>query len=72
MIPGQNLQTVKARFWYDGAYVNNAKEDAAQVMLQRLGMVPQTGGQPTQYAQQTQQPQSPPSQQRRAYGPINS
>jgi hypothetical protein len=38
-IPGQRL--VQARFWYDGQYVNNAKEDAAEVALQQL-----TGGGP--------------------------
>ena len=27
---------VNARFWYDGQYVNNAKEDAAEVALQQL------------------------------------
>ena len=29
-------QVVNARFWYDGQYVNNAKEDAAEVALQQL------------------------------------
>ena len=38
-IPGQRL--VQARFWYDGQYVSNAKEDAAEVALQQL-----TGGGP--------------------------
>lgn len=38
-IPGQRL--VQARFWYDGQYVSNAKEDAAEVALQHL-----TGGGP--------------------------
>ncbi|KAI4211794.1 MAG: hypothetical protein LQ351_005435 [Letrouitia transgressa] len=28
--------TIQARFWYDGQYVNNAKEDAAEVALQQL------------------------------------
>lgn len=27
---------IPARFWYDGQYVNNAKEDAAEVALQKL------------------------------------
>ncbi|KAL8807843.1 MAG: hypothetical protein Q9182_000492 [Xanthomendoza sp. 2 TL-2023] len=27
---------IQARFWYDGQYVNNAKEDAAEVALQSL------------------------------------
>ena len=39
-IPGQRL--VQARFWYDGQYVSNAKEDAAEVALQQL-----TGGGPS-------------------------
>ncbi len=26
----------QARFWYDGSYVNNAKEDAAYVALSKL------------------------------------
>ncbi|KAK4972585.1 hypothetical protein LTR66_011280 [Elasticomyces elasticus] len=33
-------QFIPARYWYDGQYVNNAKEDAAEVALQRLGQVP--------------------------------
>ncbi|TID23571.1 putative GTPase-activating protein [Venturia nashicola] len=34
--------TIPARYWYDGQYVHNAKEDAAQVALERLkaGYVP--------------------------------
>ncbi|KAI9874052.1 MAG: hypothetical protein M1830_010251 [Pleopsidium flavum] len=32
-IEGQNIA---ARYWYDGQYVNNAKEDAAEVALQQL------------------------------------
>lgn len=28
--------SVPARFWYDGQYVDKAKEDAAEVALQRL------------------------------------
>ncbi|PNS14638.1 hypothetical protein CAC42_1660 [Sphaceloma murrayae] len=35
-----NGKTYAARFWYDGSYANNAKEDAAEVALQRLGIVP--------------------------------
>ncbi|MCJ1227602.1 hypothetical protein MMC12_004258 [Toensbergia leucococca] len=27
---------IAARYWYDGQYVNNAKEDAAEVALQHL------------------------------------
>lgn len=30
-------QSVNARYWYDGQYVNNAKEDAAEVMLIKVG-----------------------------------
>ncbi len=33
-ISGQHV--IQARFWYDGQYVNNAKEDAAEVALQQL------------------------------------
>ncbi|KAA8572727.1 hypothetical protein MFRU_003g01370 [Monilinia fructicola] len=32
-VQGQNIS---ARYWYDGQYVNNAKEDAAEVALNRL------------------------------------
>lgn len=32
-VQGQN---VAARYWYDGQYINNAKEDAAEVALMRL------------------------------------
>lgn len=32
---------VHARFWYDGQYVNNAREDAAEKTLQILGVLPQ-------------------------------
>jgi hypothetical protein len=28
--------TIPARFWYDGQYIHNAKEDAAEVALQRI------------------------------------
>jgi hypothetical protein len=44
-IPSPNSsspQTVQARFWYDGQYVNNAREDAAEVALRVL-----TGSSPT-------------------------
>lgn len=57
--------TIPARYWYDGQYVHNAKEDAAQVALERLnaGYVPgaqqqipqqQNGQQQQQYHQQQQ------------------
>lgn len=32
-------QSIQARYWYDGQYVHNAKEDAAEVALQQLRMV---------------------------------
>ncbi|KAM3065852.1 hypothetical protein ACMFMF_010781 [Clarireedia jacksonii] len=32
-VQGQNIA---ARFWYDGQYVHNAKEDAAEVALKSL------------------------------------
>ncbi|RDW89008.1 hypothetical protein BP5796_00176 [Coleophoma crateriformis] len=31
-----NGQNISARFWYDGQYVDNAKEDAAEVALKHL------------------------------------
>ena len=34
-------QPISARFWYDGQYINNAREDAAQRALERWG---QSGG----------------------------
>lgn len=37
-IEGQ-LHHVPARYWYDGQYINNAKEDAAEVALQRLHVI---------------------------------
>ncbi|KAF2763216.1 hypothetical protein EJ05DRAFT_472127 [Pseudovirgaria hyperparasitica] len=30
-------EPIPARYWYDGQYVENAREDAAEVALQRLG-----------------------------------
>ncbi|KFX87360.1 hypothetical protein O988_03004 [Pseudogymnoascus sp. VKM F-3808] len=30
-------QSIAARYWYDGQYLNNAKEDAAEVALKALG-----------------------------------
>ncbi|EHL00005.1 hypothetical protein M7I_4087 [Glarea lozoyensis 74030] len=29
-------QTIPARYWYDGQYVKNAKEDAAEVALKQI------------------------------------
>ncbi|KAK5006343.1 hypothetical protein LTR39_005686 [Cryomyces antarcticus] len=37
-------QYIPARYWYDGQYVNNAKEDAAEVALQKLGQAPAPSG----------------------------
>ncbi|PLB50573.1 hypothetical protein P170DRAFT_474135 [Aspergillus steynii IBT 23096] len=37
-IQGQN--TIAARYWYDGQYINNAKEDAAEVALKHLNQTP--------------------------------
>ncbi|KAI9865784.1 MAG: hypothetical protein M1824_000044 [Vezdaea acicularis] len=34
-----NGQNIAARYWYDGQYVNNAKEDAAEVALQQLRVI---------------------------------
>ena len=47
-------QHIPARFWYDGQYVNNAREDAAQMALQRLGQLPPTGVPPAQLQHQQQ------------------
>jgi len=52
--------TIPARYWYDGQYVHNAKEDAAQVALERLsaGIIPGTQQQlPQQQGQGPQQQQ---------------
>lgn len=45
-VQGQNIA---ARYWYDGQYINNAKEDAAEVALMRLN---QQTTSPTVYAGQ--------------------
>lgn len=48
-----NGQFIPARYWYDGQYVDNAREDAAERALQMLGQIPQPSGpQPTHYQQQ--------------------
>ncbi|KAF2171649.1 hypothetical protein M409DRAFT_50320 [Zasmidium cellare ATCC 36951] len=60
MVTIQGTQ-IPARFWYDGQYVNNAKEDAAEKALQMLGVVPSPPG------PQVRQPQ--PGQ---MYGAVNS
>ncbi|KAJ5281231.1 hypothetical protein N7478_006603 [Penicillium angulare] len=33
-------QNIAARYWYDGQYVNNAKEDAAEIALSRINVSP--------------------------------
>ncbi|KAI9044235.1 double-stranded RNA binding motif domain-containing protein [Aspergillus affinis] len=35
-----NGQTIAARMWYDGQYINNAKEDVAEVALKHLNQTP--------------------------------
>lgn len=40
-VQGQNIA---ARYWYDGQYINNAKEDAAEVALMRLNHQPRSHG----------------------------
>ena len=47
--------TFPARFWYDGQYVNNAREDAAEKALQALGVVPAPAAQQTTQGRQQQQ-----------------
>lgn len=32
--------TIAATFWYDGKYLDQAREDAAEVALQTLGVIP--------------------------------
>lgn len=44
VVIGQEKMT--ARFWYDGQFVNNAKEDAAQVALMHLRVMPRQGTYP--------------------------
>lgn len=62
---------VPARFWYDGQYVNNAREDASEKALQLLGVYdPVPGPQPTHLRQQQQQQQQQHSNQ--FYGAIRS
>jgi len=51
-----NGKFIPARYWYDGQYVNNAREDAAEMALQELGQLPRPAGpQPTHYQQQQRQ-----------------
>jgi hypothetical protein len=56
-------QTVHARFWYDGQYVNNAREDAAERALQFFGQLPTPAGPQPAHLQQLQQ---------RHYGAVSS
>ncbi|KAF7198580.1 hypothetical protein HII31_00319 [Pseudocercospora fuligena] len=42
-----------ARFWYDGTYINNAREDAAEKALQMLGVIPAPATPATPAQQQT-------------------
>ncbi|MCJ1479342.1 hypothetical protein MMC13_008027 [Lambiella insularis] len=37
-------QTLQARYWYDGQFVNNAKEDAAEVAFRTLTSASSPGG----------------------------
>lgn len=62
------LLDAPARFWYDGQYVNNAREDAAQVALQKLGVLPAP---PMPQAQPRQQPSPHQQQGQHFYGAIN-
>jgi hypothetical protein len=53
-----------ARFWYDGQYVNNAREDAAEKALQTLGVIPSPPQpQPAHLQQQQQQAHPQPQHQ---------
>ncbi|KAJ6124945.1 hypothetical protein N7471_012262 [Penicillium samsonianum] len=38
-VQGQG-QNIAARYWYDGQFINNAKEDAAEVALKTLNQQP--------------------------------
>ncbi|OCT51245.1 hypothetical protein CLCR_09230 [Cladophialophora carrionii] len=49
-IRGENLA---ARYWYDGQYLNNAKEDAAEVACTKLRNPSITAGQSTVYRAQS-------------------
>lgn len=59
---------VQARFWYDGQYVNNAREDAAQVALQKLNVLPSP---PTPFAATQRQPPHQQNHGQHFYGAIN-
>jgi len=49
-IHGQNLA---ARYWYDGQYIHNAKEDAAEVACTKLRNPSITTGQTPAYSSQS-------------------
>ncbi|GLI73052.1 hypothetical protein PoHVEF18_001260 [Penicillium ochrochloron] len=34
-------EMISARYWYDGQYINNAKEDAAEVAVKKLNVTEQ-------------------------------
>lgn len=36
LLPGGRDWNIAARYWYDGQYVNNAREDAAEVMISQI------------------------------------
>jgi hypothetical protein len=56
-------QDLGARYWYDGQYVNNAREDAAEVALQYFGQLPSPQGPQPRHLQQHQS---------RHYGAVSS
>ncbi|OKO99194.1 hypothetical protein PENSUB_8581 [Penicillium subrubescens] len=35
-------EIISARYWYDGQYINNAKEDAAEVAVKKLNEQPRS------------------------------
>lgn len=47
-------ENLAAKFWYDGQFLNNAKEDAAEVAVTKImnPAITQTRGLPPGYAQQ--------------------
>ncbi|KAK4920200.1 hypothetical protein LTR66_016748, partial [Elasticomyces elasticus] len=47
-------RTIYARYWYDGQYLNNAKEDAAEVALKSMGQPSRSSVLPSQMWQQPQ------------------
>nr|POE87982.1 hypothetical protein CFP56_11211 [Quercus suber] len=64
---GVGGQSIPARYWYDGQYINNAKEDAAERALQVLGQLrAPPGPQPSHYQDQQRAVQDPGT------GPVGS